>query len=416
MSLEFTKLSEVAVAESISENASVLVEDGGEVKRTPYSWNTLNGRPFGESPTGGDTLTWDGNTEGLVNVQDFLFKVSERTPTIGDFANGGELHTIADGTELRQTIAAEDVGEVGGGTFVVFGTNAEQIWIVPDTGVGFDYEGIVFPESGIYFLALAAVGINGYIASLAISGYTGFPTVKQIESKYIPPLTQDKLPAGYPWDGRTVIEWDGNTEGLLFIENEELYKVSDAIAHMDDLANGFAVNYVTEVYTDFSFSEVAAGVVMAQGESFPIVVVFVAEEAAGVDLDGMIFPESGVYTVAVEYPITITYGTTTPISETLLPESVKRVVVNVTLGDTITADKTYAEVITAAKSGAYVVGVVDLGFPLSMPMNVCLEDEADGIVEFSTILFEDAESIFAHGIIIHSDNTVEYIVTPIPLT
>ena len=59
---------------------------------TPFSgsWNDLEDRPFGETTAvvGGDTLTWDGNTEGLVNVLDQQFKVSDVVPVLSDFANG----------------------------------------------------------------------------------------------------------------------------------------------------------------------------------------------------------------------------------------------------------------------------------------------------------------------------------------
>jgi hypothetical protein len=56
---------------------------------------------FGEITTSGDTLTWDGNLEGLVSIliyQDGLFyerycKVSENDITISDLRNGVKIKT-----------------------------------------------------------------------------------------------------------------------------------------------------------------------------------------------------------------------------------------------------------------------------------------------------------------------------------
>lgn len=180
------------VAESISEEANVLVEDGGAVKRTPYSWNTLNGRPFGESPTGGDTLTWDGNTEGLEYIEveiegeimPIMFKLSDSVVTNNDFANGVSV-TLRFGEEsISATVPLEELQ-----------TSIDEFGIVVVNGMSFvtednyqiDFEGlpIIFPTAGIWHIA-PVFQRGGYISAVTFPGYTGFPSVTPISETLLP--------------------------------------------------------------------------------------------------------------------------------------------------------------------------------------------------------------------------------------
>ena len=121
------------------------------------TWAGLPDKPV--VMAGGDTLTWDGNTEGKVSPMEGAYKVSNAVPTLNDFSNG--LIAIVQGAEVKVT--ASEVGELlhegviaGGGFF-----------IVPTEIVGTDWNGIVFPEAGTYF-------VEGVCSSLTILGYTGF--------------------------------------------------------------------------------------------------------------------------------------------------------------------------------------------------------------------------------------------------
>ena len=58
---------------------------------------------FGESTVMGDTLTWDGNTEGLYCVADMFYCVSDAIPTLEDLRRGGSL--VYDSTILPFTSA-----------------------------------------------------------------------------------------------------------------------------------------------------------------------------------------------------------------------------------------------------------------------------------------------------------------------
>lgn len=135
------------------------------------SWNDLTDKPFGETTMHGNTLTWDGNIEGLVSVG-ALRKVSDVVPTVADLANGFTF-TCADITNEDSDIEEWNDGALflGGG----------EIMIIPASAVGVDVgDGRIFAESGLYFL-------DG-VSSFTIYGYTGFvtKTVKQMDAKYLP--------------------------------------------------------------------------------------------------------------------------------------------------------------------------------------------------------------------------------------
>lgn len=130
------------------------------------SWNDLE--PF--ETVGGDTLTWDGNTEGL-EVNDLgsggamlFYKVSSVTPALEDFANGGKLDFFDDDvTEITQDMLTSNNG-------AIFDT--EMTFIIA-------HENEMGLSKGVWF--------NGAIAPIAltINGYTGFTTTK-LKEEYIP--------------------------------------------------------------------------------------------------------------------------------------------------------------------------------------------------------------------------------------
>lgn len=110
----------------------------------------------------GDTLTWDGNTEGLVSVLDAYYKVSDAIPTAEDVSNGITVDTI-DGAFLL------GVFEVVPGVLV---SDEELVLFVSEAGIGVEInDGVIFSETGVY---CANFGDGFYIQSLTIPGYTGF--------------------------------------------------------------------------------------------------------------------------------------------------------------------------------------------------------------------------------------------------
>lgn len=129
---------------------------------------------------GGDTLTWDGNTEGLVIVDvdgNLLVKVTDTTPSIDDFTNGAYVYVTAGTDSGGLDISASDIAEFDGALVL-----AEFVGVIAYKE-GADVDGIILPEPGVYFPYMD----NGllYTSFLTIPGYTGF-TKKQVNPEYLP--------------------------------------------------------------------------------------------------------------------------------------------------------------------------------------------------------------------------------------
>lgn len=126
-----------------------------------------------------DTLTWDGNTDGLANCDGVLWKVSDIVLTAEDLSNG--VSGVTD-TGFCEFIVTPMDGIVMGGTdyFGMFFAS-----VATD---GLDLDGMIFPEKGLYFVNFDD-GMGGYVlSSLTINGYNGFTTktIKPIDVKYLP--------------------------------------------------------------------------------------------------------------------------------------------------------------------------------------------------------------------------------------
>lgn len=291
------------------EKVKAWIQSGG------VKWDHVSDKPFVK--VGGDTLTWDGNTEELVSVADMFYKVSDAVPTMDDLANGAIFGMTNDSGESGASeIPLDSISLIG--DMLLCG----EVFIATKDNTTF--EDFVFPKKGIYFIRNEGL----YISSLTIPGYTGFAK-EQIDPKV--------LPEGYPYK-KTVhsdtLTWDGNTEGLVSVMGQ-YYKVSDAVPTIDDFSNGVILT-VGEVSVSISANDIKffGGLILASVEGLGCVVV--PEEMAGTEIEGMTFPESGVYftTVGDHYVKSITIPNYTgftktevhPMSEELLPVSVKGIV------------------------------------------------------------------------------------------
>lgn len=148
----------------------------------------IKNRPFGETATGGDTLTWDGNTDGKLvielasNVN--AVKVSDAVPTPSDFSNGS-IEVLSIGTAYE--VSAEDIQD----TYNKYGLiTTYSILIAPADNFNLPGGTIIVPEKGVWFLHNPEG--REYTQSLTINGYTGFPVVKKIDGKYLPDTVATK--------------------------------------------------------------------------------------------------------------------------------------------------------------------------------------------------------------------------------
>ena len=159
------------------------------------SWNDLTDKPFGEVYS--DTLTWDGDSTGLVSVvmldmpeygvRQNLVKVSDAVPTAEDFSNGVSC-VMSDGSVYTEITSADDDIIVAEGCIVVLHDNCT----LPN--------GVFVEKAGTYFVeGLVDGDPPSYAASITINGYTGFGSVKTIDTKYIPDTIQRTI-TGTPGD------------------------------------------------------------------------------------------------------------------------------------------------------------------------------------------------------------------------
>lgn len=136
------------------------------------SWNDLKDKPV--ILEGGDTLTWDGNTEGRTtsDLEGMLWvHVSDAVPSMDDLANG----VVLGGPNGEVTeIPAEHIIDLSPDGFHVIMVTESGICLIAleDNVENFD---VLLPEKGIYLLYN---GEDNYTASLTIPGYTGFATEK----------------------------------------------------------------------------------------------------------------------------------------------------------------------------------------------------------------------------------------------
>lgn len=140
---------------------------------------------------GGDTLTWDGNTDGreLVPLEANVYfcHVSDAVPTLEDIAGGtsGTVYYNQDGVEGEAQIPISGFQLADGCIMLVDGDDSTAGVVVSESVVGTDLEGWVFNRAGLYLMIVNMPTLFTYPSSLTINGYTGFPATK-LKEEYIP--------------------------------------------------------------------------------------------------------------------------------------------------------------------------------------------------------------------------------------
>lgn len=202
----------------VSSINNIIPDDNGnvqlEVSGGASSWNDLTDRPFYEEVTQtlGDTLTWDGSTDGrttvAVNGGTFV-KISNAAPTTEDCANGGHISVInTSGSTQDMDFPSSQCVDMGGAYMIL-----NSFLSVPEEMVGVDFTGmgIIFPEAGLYSPADAFESLR-----LTINGYTKFIEetvhIKTIDEKFLPKnqkVLKANISISTVADGHLLVE-DGN--------------------------------------------------------------------------------------------------------------------------------------------------------------------------------------------------------------
>lgn len=254
------------------------------------SWKNLPGKPV--TVSGGDTLTWDGNTDGKIGVSVSIFDttftyyhVSDAVPTESDVIdNSGVKLGSSDGLVYGYDEMILDFYE-DGSALINF-----LVYIIPHDGyvVDTDEGSVTFDKKGVYFAGIE----SGYMSFFTIPGYTGF-TKEVLKPDILPKALQF---GDYPTGGDT-LTWDGNTVGHVTGFEGMLVKVSDAVPVLSDFSNGGHVVMNGETQT-FAGGEITEEMVSPEGVISAAGFFMVPPNCAGVPLesmDGQTFPEPGTY-------------------------------------------------------------------------------------------------------------------------
>lgn len=307
MSYNFKKIADLELLNEKPDGASVVIETKGAVKRLQAdkvgatSWNDLKDKPFGETTVKGDTLTWDGNTEGrtVVDMGGYpLVHVSDAVVTAKDVSNGYSMEIVPDGV---REFPSDFVQEIADNVLLL----NDEIFLICCSADNCEVSaiGLVFPKRGVYFM-----GGEYSIKSLTIPGYNGFETttIQPIDTKYLPEHlqfgTETKVVEG------DTLTWDGNTEGLVSVA-DMLYKISDNVLTIDDVQNGAIVTTSNKEATTYSADQILeftnayglvcfGGVYSVPSDSF--------------ELEGMVFPKAGIYVMAAASAAAYTESITIP--------------------------------------------------------------------------------------------------------
>ena len=295
----------------LSQEIIDLKENGGGSSVQPDYAQTDRTQPdyiknklVGKEVTYSDTLTWDGNTDGLESVDlgdgAIVYFISEAVTTTDIFANG---HTVIatndngdvnDVTSFCPLIAVSDMfgiysdgvyalGEAG---FVITKDNA----VAEDETMGIHW---LFPKKGLYVTRL-----DFYMSSLTIKGFSGFPTTtttKKLTAEYLEPFE-------VVTKGGDTLTWDGDTSGKTVVEipeaNGGYVLLTEATPTKDELLNGAVINVIS-ISTGENLQTVTVDDEMAIVTAIPNALVVggcvIITQMDNIDVDGLIMPKKGTY-------------------------------------------------------------------------------------------------------------------------
>lgn len=158
--------------------AAAVGEAGGGGGAAQPDWADITNKPV--ITEGGDTLTWDGNTEGLVNLDSTLYKVSDVVPTLDDLVNG----CTATANGIQYPCSAIQDGDL---IYISAEDGSPVAMLVPfdNAYAGSGSEETKVAEKGTYLFCYAVdPEFSVFVSSLTINGYTGFGKEK-IDPSYL---------------------------------------------------------------------------------------------------------------------------------------------------------------------------------------------------------------------------------------
>lgn len=269
-------------------------------------------------------IEWDGNTEGremLALTGDHegavCYKVHNNTPT-QDELFGGVLG-VDTGNGVEEVAITEDVFES------TAGFNAVNCLFIGPLMIAYSTEISLLGET--YTLQSTGIFAATYFRKLTY----GSTVVHQLDEKFIPDsvarvedMTWENLPDKPFCDNQTVIEWDGNDEGLEVIvdfDGVKVVKVSDKAPTDEELVKAvYTEEGDATVYPLDGDRLVDLGSVYLIGDTGCLIV-----NKAPMEWQGVQFATNGIYHIVGSVVVTkLTYGSTKTIEEKYIPDSIAR--------------------------------------------------------------------------------------------
>ena len=202
-------------------------------------YNDIPNIPVGILPTGGDTLYWDGNTEGLESIENgTFFKVT-------DAFDADQLFEYE--TKLIEYNPSPNGGTIVGEVSIRQNDDNRSFSFCGFDGEGNEYVLAHINGNGIYF----AKDVNGYmrIHSLTIPGFKKFPLLKKLDRKYLPDTSWDDIKNRPFGDfGSNTITLSSSLEAFHNAEIDEWFKVSDCVVTETDIKEETCFTWMVRNY------------------------------------------------------------------------------------------------------------------------------------------------------------------------
>jgi hypothetical protein len=286
------------------------IDFGDGIKRAVApEWYDVQNKPF--TTVGGDTLEWDGNTDGLecfaLDENTKLYLMSDIYPPMEEFQNGGTV-TYTDGSDpMTMEVSATDISGMLG-VEGYFGNTGDGMPLLLGVSQDVDSDGMSI-KKGLYVLDWGANYGVRLSAIVTINGYTGF-TKEKLKADRLPEhthvwsnihdtpfdltdITSDTL----TWDGTaTSIASSSGAYCISFSTPPEEKLIGCAWTSSGTNENNANMTGILESSNKVVLSNTDV-VLWMMDDSIGFMVVY-ADNAV---LDGVTFPKAGIYmSVAVD--------------------------------------------------------------------------------------------------------------------
>lgn len=291
------------------------------------SWNDLKDRPFYEEGTATNVLEWDGDYSDKEHLDPLgdgsmvFVKISDAyNMTVEDLI--GATITLTNGVDPSEIQLNEmhvvDGSEIGFNGVIVTNLTGTNLFVIIANEDNMEMEGIVFETKGVYFMKCKEGSNVLYPCNLtASSSIFGNKTIKKLDNKFI----------DAEWMAKEEVTTEDINISVEDLTDEPLVidgfvKVSDIVLNNEAIKNGIIymsdgdpmpVIYIWDLFVD-------AGTVT---EDIVFIEQMIVARKDNVELDGIVFPEKGVYFTSnvTGFTTTQTVIESTPLPEKFLPKT-----------------------------------------------------------------------------------------------